>query len=127
MAVSRLNFIGENNHTDNTLANERTFLGYLRTSLALSIIGVMIAQLYRLQHSEDPDPNFGYYVLSKPLAAIFYCAALCVVLLGCLRFWRQQSAMAVGKTHAGGFELISIGAGLLLVSDAQSEEREQGI
>ena len=105
MAVPRLNSTGERNRTDHALANERTFLGYLRTSLALSIIGVMIAQLYRLEHSQDPDPIFGYYVLSKPLAAIFYCAALCVVLLGCLRFWRQQSAMAVGKAHAGGFEI----------------------
>ena len=83
-------------------ANERTFLGYLRTSIALSIIGVMIAQLYRLQHREDPDPVFGYYVLSKPLSAIFQSSALCVVLLGCIRFWRQQSAMAIGKMHAGG-------------------------
>ena len=87
----------------------------------------MIAQLYRLQHREDPDPDFGYYVLSKPLAVIFYSAALCVVLLGCVRFWRQQSAMAIGKTHAGGWELISIGVGLLLVSDAQSEGRAREI
>lgn len=87
----------------------------------------MIAQLYRLQHSEYPDPVFGYYVLSKPLAAIFYVAALCVVLLGCIRFWRLQNAMAIGKMHAGGWELITIGVGCLLVSDAQSAGREEKI
>ncbi|KAK5171946.1 uncharacterized protein LTR77_003583 [Saxophila tyrrhenica] len=93
------------------LANERTFLGYLRTSVALSMIGAVIAQLYRLQHRPNPDDVFGYYVLSKPLAGIFQGAALIVVLLGGIRFWRQQNAMAIGKVHAGGFELI--GSGIL--------------
>jgi hypothetical protein len=86
----------------------------------------MIAQLYRLQHSEDPSPIFGYFVLSKPLSVIFQSSALCVVILGCIRFWRQQSAMAIGKMHAGGWELISIGVGSFLVSRAQPEERKEG-
>jgi hypothetical protein len=86
----------------------------------------MIAQLYRLQHSEDPSPVFGYYALSKPLSVIFQSSALCVVLLGCIRFWRQQSAMAIGKMHAGGWELIAIAIGSFLVSRAQPEERKEG-
>ena len=85
--------------------------------------GVMIAQLYRLQHRENPSPVFGYFVLSKPLSVIFQSAALVVVLLGCIRFWRQQSAMAIGKMHAGGWELILIAIGSFLVSVIQPEER----
>ena len=102
--------------TNVTTANERTFLGYLRTSVALSILGTLIAQLYRLQHRENPSNIFGYFVLSKPLSAIFQCAALCIVLVGGIRFWRQQSAMAIGRVHAGGWEVIAVAVGSFLVS-----------
>jgi uncharacterized membrane protein YidH (DUF202 family) len=89
----------------------------LRTSLALAIIGVIVAQLYRLQHAPHPDPKFGYYVLSKPIACIFHVSAACVALLGSLRFFRQQNAMAAGKVRAGGWEVMIIGSYVLLVSN----------
>ncbi|KAK5131305.1 hypothetical protein LTR08_001144 [Meristemomyces frigidus] len=99
------------------LANERTYLGYLRTSVALSIIGITVAQLYRLQHVAQPNSVFGYFVLSKPIAAIFQLSALGMSVLGAIRFYRQQSAMAVGKVHSGGWEILFISVymfGLLL-------------
>jgi len=34
-------------------ANERTYLAYLRTSVALAMLGIVVAQLYRLQ----PGPS----------------------------------------------------------------------
>ncbi|KAF2217411.1 hypothetical protein CERZMDRAFT_12151, partial [Cercospora zeae-maydis SCOH1-5] len=64
------------------LANERTFLGYLRTSVSLSMTGVVVAQLWRLQHAPHPDPVFGYFVLSIPIALLLQFAAMIVVLLG---------------------------------------------
>lgn len=81
----------------------------------LSMIGVMIAQLYRLQHKPNPDDVFGYFVLSKPLSMVFQAAALVVSLMGGIRFFRQQSAMAVGKVHAGGWELMGSGIASLVV------------
>ena len=99
------------------IANERTFLGYLRTSLALAMLGVVIAQLYRLQHSPNPDSTFGFFVLSKPISCIFHGSAICVALLGSVRFFRQQHAMAIGRIQAGGFEILIIGVYILLVSD----------
>ena len=81
------------------------------------MIGVIIAQLYRLQHAPHPDPKFGYFVLSKPIACIFHVSAACVALLGSLRFFRQQNAMAAGKVQAGGGELMIIGSFVLLVSN----------
>ncbi|KAF1824533.1 uncharacterized protein K489DRAFT_184379 [Dissoconium aciculare CBS 342.82] len=90
------------------LANERTFLAYLRTSLVFSMLGVLIAQLYRLQHSPSPGVIFGYYVLSLPLSILFQCAAILVLGLGCIRFYRQQAAMARGKVHAGGWDLYTL-------------------
>ncbi|WPB01722.1 uncharacterized protein RHO25_006353 [Cercospora beticola] len=98
------------------LANERTFLGYLRTSVALSMMGVVVAQLWRLQHSPNPDPVFGFYVLSIPIAVILQSAALIVVVIGAIRYWRQQDAMAVyGKVVSGGWELGVVGVGSLLI------------
>jgi len=87
------------------LALERTYLGYLRTSVALSIAGVTVAQLFRLQHAYNPDLEFGFYVVGIPLAACFIGSAIVVVLLGAVRFWRQQRAIVRGKVWAGGWEI----------------------
>ncbi|KZF25312.1 hypothetical protein L228DRAFT_280563 [Xylona heveae TC161] len=91
------------------LALERTFLGYLRTSLALSMIGVTITQLFRLQHALDPNPVLGYYVLGKPLGCLCLGSAIVVVLSGAFRCWRQQNAMVRRKILVGGWELKLIG------------------
>ena len=99
-------------------ALERTYLGYLRTSLALSMTGVTIAQLFRLQHSYHPDAEFGFFVTGKPLAACFIGAAIVVVGLGAIRFWRQQSAMSRGKVWAGGWEVKVIMVLAVLVSSS---------
>ncbi|KAL8670722.1 MAG: hypothetical protein Q9168_004749 [Polycauliona sp. 1 TL-2023] len=88
-------------------ALERTYLGYLRTSLALAFLGVFIAQLFRLQHAVDPDPVFGFFVLGKPLSCICTAAAIVTNLLGAHRFWRQQNAMLRGKVLCGGWEVYA--------------------
>ncbi|KAI5246103.1 hypothetical protein E4T43_02771 [Aureobasidium subglaciale] len=100
------------------VANERTFLAYQRTSLALSMLGIVTAQLFSLQHLPDPasDPVFGYHTLGKPLAALFQSAAIVVILIGGHRFWRQQMNMARGRVWAGGWEIWSIMGFMLLVS-----------
>jgi len=100
------------------LANERTFLGYLRTSVTLAILSVMIAQLWMLEHSVDPSKTFGYYLLSKPLAVIFQGAAICVILAGSIRFLRQQNAMAIGRVHGGGWEINFVGGACFTVGEA---------
>jgi len=82
------------------------------------MLGVTIAQLYRLQHTAHPNSVFGYFVLSKPIASLFQCAALGMALLGAIRFYRQQSAMAIGKVHAGGWEVYTIGIIIFLVRQA---------
>lgn len=100
-------------------ANERTFLGYLRTSITLSMMGIFLAQLWTLEHTLNPSEVFGYFILSKPLALIFQSAALCLTIIGTIRFWRQQSAMAIGKVHAGGWEITTTAAGSFLVGEVK--------
>jgi hypothetical protein len=87
------------------------------------MLGVIVAQLYRLQHTQSPDPVFGYFALSKPLSAILHCSALGMVLLGGVRFWRQQAAIARGKVYACGFEVLIIMASMALVSLSSGVER----
>ena len=91
-------------------------MGYLRTSLALSMTGVTIAQLFRLQHSYNPKKDFGFFATGTPLAACFILAATIVLSLGAIRFWRQQSAIVRGKVIAGGWEINIIMIGSILVS-----------
>ncbi|KAB8304180.1 hypothetical protein EYC80_003599 [Monilinia laxa] len=97
------------------LALERTFLAYLRTSLTLSMLGVSIAQLFRLQHSPTPNRLIGFFVLGKPLACICQVAAITTLLIGAIRSWRHQNAIVRGKALLGGFDVIVIGAGLFCI------------
>jgi uncharacterized membrane protein YidH (DUF202 family) len=109
--------IDEGSHRDH-LALERTFLGYLRTSLAFAMTGVLIAQLFRLQHTVNPNLNLGFFVMGIPLAAIFIGFGAVVLLVGAFRFWRQQNAMIRGKVHRGGLEISMVMLGSIVVSCA---------
>jgi uncharacterized membrane protein YidH (DUF202 family) len=99
-------------------ALERTFLGYLRTSLALSITGIMIAQLLRLDSllSQPSKPTPNHAIGGVPLAAAFIIGSIVTVLTGAIRFWRQQVAMAEGKVWAGGPELLFVWGTFVAVS-----------
>ena len=101
------------------IALERTFLGYLRTSLALSIVAVIIAQLFKLEHNVKPNKTFGFYALSIPLSCACIGSAMVVLILGAYRFWRQQNAILRGKVHAGGWEVNAIGVTVLMVCGRQ--------
>ncbi|KFY42629.1 hypothetical protein V494_02327 [Pseudogymnoascus sp. VKM F-4513 (FW-928)] len=111
----QISVIVDQAHNRDHLALERTFLGYLRTSQALSMLGVIISQLFTLQKSIAPDPHIGYFVTGKPLGAICQGAAMATLLLGTFRWWRQQNAITRGKALAGGFELTLIGLLVLLL------------
>ncbi|EXK84987.1 hypothetical protein FOQG_10942 [Fusarium oxysporum f. sp. raphani 54005] len=90
------------------LANERTFLGYLRTSVAMSMVGTLVAQLFSLQH-EGQHQAFGYFVTGKPLAMTCYSFSIGTIILGAVRTWRHQRTMMSGKALVGGFELHLLG------------------
>jgi hypothetical protein len=78
--------------------------------------GVLIAQLFRLQRSNQDQDRLRFYQVGIPLSVTCHCVAVIVALIGAYRFWRQQSAIARGKVHAGGWELNSVGILLFLVS-----------
>ncbi|KAF3481612.1 uncharacterized protein GIQ15_04371 [Arthroderma uncinatum] len=99
-------------------ALERTYLAYMRTSLTFAILGVLIAQLFSLNHAVVHNPHFGFHHIGKPLACVCHVLAILVALAGAYRFWRQQHALARGKVYAGGRELnfiALVSAGIILV------------
>ncbi|KAJ5675449.1 hypothetical protein N7462_008346 [Penicillium macrosclerotiorum] len=106
--------VPQKNNRDH-FALERTFLAYIRTSVVVAMQGVLIAQLFRLQRSNAAEDRLRFYEVGIPLAVACYSVAIAVALIGAYRFWRQQSAISVGKVHAGGWELNSVGILLFLV------------
>ena len=87
-----------------TVALERTFLSYLRTSSILALTGVMIAQLHMLQQS---DKTLERYEPGMVLAMACYASATWILLCGACRFMRFQQALVRGKSLVGGLELMS--------------------
>ena len=77
--------------------------------------GVLIAQLFRLQRPSTPLNRLRFYDVGIPLAVTCYGVAAIVAFIGAYRFWRQQSAISLGKIHAGGWDLNSVGILLGLV------------
>ncbi|KAJ5591400.1 hypothetical protein N7450_005372 [Penicillium hetheringtonii] len=96
-------------------ALERTFLAYIRTSVVIAMQGVLIAQLFRLQRSQSQEDRLKFYDVGIPLSVTCHCVAVIVALIGAYRFWRQQSAVSLGKVYAGGWEVNSVGILLFLI------------
>lgn len=72
--------------------------------------------LSRLQRAPTPDPRFGFFVIGRPLACICHLGAITVCGIGAFKTWKTQNAMVRGKALSGGFEIIFVGVGVLLVS-----------
>jgi uncharacterized membrane protein YidH (DUF202 family) len=111
---SHVSIVVETTASRDHLANERTFLAWVRTSLALSMMGVVTTQLFTLQASHVPNMNLSFFSLGEPLGCVCQGAALVNVLIGAYRFWYQQSAMVKGLATGGGYDLLFIT--LLVVS-----------
>jgi uncharacterized membrane protein YidH (DUF202 family) len=86
---------------------ERTFLAWLRTSLAFASIGIAITQLFRLStslsdgsHSTDSDPYLHTRQLGKPLGATFLGISMLVLFVGFHRYFESQHWIIRGKFPA---------------------------
>ncbi|KAK1985373.1 hypothetical protein LZ30DRAFT_553964, partial [Colletotrichum cereale] len=87
------------------LALERTFLAWLRTSLAFASIGIAVTQLFRLNSSlsgpGSAEPNaHTLRQLGKPLGATFLAVSILVLFLGYQRYSRAQRWVMKGKFPA---------------------------
>ena len=122
------------------LANERTFHAWLRFSMSLSTTGVVLAQMSQIQRAVHPsrEREFKYFVLGAPQACICQAAAIVVLLMGFIRFWKQERAMLNGFVRVSGWELwVAFGLLLLvrhcpmenelLTDTSRSSERSSGL
>ncbi|KAL6715675.1 hypothetical protein ACLMJK_006636 [Lecanora helva] len=109
------------------LALERTFLAWLRTSLAFASIGIAITQLFRLNTTisereglEPHNPPNTYHLrqVGKPLGATFLGIAILVLLVGGRRYFESQYWIIRGKFPAsrGSVFLITFVALTLIVT-----------
>lgn len=78
--------------------------------------GVLISQLFRIQHTANPNPKIGFYAIGEPLSVAFIGMAIFVLLVGVIRFWRLQDALIRGKALAGGWEILLVMTTSALVS-----------
>ncbi|CAG8582611.1 4756_t:CDS:2, partial [Paraglomus occultum] len=94
------------------LANERTFLAWLRTSLSFVSIGIAVTQLFRLNPSKHD--HSGKEVIGKVIGIAFTVLGVVFLLLGVIRYFHSQHTMTLGEFPAsrGG---VAIGTGLTLI------------
>ncbi|CAG8658587.1 2202_t:CDS:2 [Acaulospora morrowiae] len=93
------------------LANERTFLAWLRTSLSFIGIGVAITQLFRLTDSRSND----FSNIGKPLGIVFIILGIVFLLFGLSRYFHSQNMMTQGQFPASRGAVV-IGAILTILA-----------
>ncbi|KAG6000217.1 hypothetical protein E4U43_001665 [Claviceps pusilla] len=111
------------------LALERTFLAWLRTSLAFASIGIAVTQLFRLNttlsdgsghgHGHGTSHNATIRRLGKPLGATFLAISILTLLLGTRRYFVGQAWVIRGKFPASRGTVIVVAAlalAIMLVS-----------
>lgn len=109
------------------LALERTFLAWLRTSLAFASIGIAVTQLFRLNTTiskregytpSNPENSTHLRQVGKPLGATFLGIAILVLLVGGRRYFESQYWIIRGKFPAsrGSVFLITFVALALIVT-----------
>jgi len=81
---------------------ERTFLAWLRTSLAFASIGIAITQLFRLNTSlaDDGQQADRLRHMGKPLGATFLAISILILFLGYKRYLSAQYWVIKGKFPA---------------------------
>ncbi|KAF8576671.1 hypothetical protein K439DRAFT_1637729 [Ramaria rubella] len=101
------------------LASERTFLAYMRTSLAIAGMGVALVQLFAITAAKNLSSEaeavelFGLGAtvqrFSRPLGTTTVFLGLCVLALGIYRYFKIQHAMLQGLFPAarGGLVLLT--------------------
>ncbi|GBE85211.1 hypothetical protein BKA93DRAFT_737765 [Sparassis latifolia] len=97
------------------LASERTFLAYVRTSVAISSTGVALVQLFTI--AEASNQKLEKY--SRPLGATFIMIGLFTLALGGARYFEVQGALIRGVYPAIRISVVlvsvALGAVILIV------------
>lgn len=82
------------------LALERTFLSWIRTATALISFGVVITQLFVFK---KVDVRKG-----SVLGAFTSAGGILIVLIGCVRYFKQQKHLTHGNATSAGWEIMAL-------------------
>ncbi|MCE3276378.1 MAG: putative rane protein [Propionibacteriaceae bacterium] len=96
------------------LANERTFLAWLRTGLGLIVLGLAAAQFMEV----DRTLVSGIRAVSD-FAAVLIVAGTLIALIGCVRYFRGRDQIEVTRFQPAG-RGIALATGLVVVVAALS-------
>ena len=104
------------------LSIERTFLAWLRTSLAFASIGIAVTQLFRLNTTvanHDPIDTGAVRLrgVGKPLGSTFLAIAIVVLFVGFHRYFESQYWIIRGRFPAsrGSVFIVALIAAVLMV------------
>ncbi|KAI7866895.1 hypothetical protein BDF14DRAFT_1727459, partial [Spinellus fusiger] len=81
------------------LANERTYLAWLRTSLSMITVGIAITQLYHLQPEGD-QVDHRQTDTGRRLGITFIVFSIVFLYFGNARYFHSQAAMTKGQFPA---------------------------
>jgi len=102
------------------LASERTWLAYIRTSLAISSAGVALVQLFTIAASRSPTTGdrLGATIQkwARPIGATSVLIGLGVCLLGFVRYFVIQHALTKGKFPTARLEVHAVSILLALMT-----------
>lgn len=90
------------------MANERTFLAWLRTSLSLVTIGIGIVQLLKMKKEDESIRQY-----AKPVGASFVMIGIATLMMGFLRYFRVQSMLVTSFYPASQYS-VSLVVALVL-------------
>ena len=74
------------------MANQRTFLSFLRTSLYFSIAGISINDLILLKHGDL-------------LVVLFLVISFLLLLFGLINYFKQKKKIANSRKHIGDYKI----------------------
>ncbi|KAK6204990.1 uncharacterized protein RJT21DRAFT_111533 [Scheffersomyces amazonensis] len=110
------------------LANERTFLAWLRTSLSFITIGIGVTQLLRLEDKSSSvsvngavliltpdDTSASIYKYGKPLGSIFIVLGIITLLFGVVRFFQVQTMLTKNYYPASRLSILILITAVLIV------------
>ncbi|KAF9521208.1 hypothetical protein BS47DRAFT_1335329 [Hydnum rufescens UP504] len=83
------------------LANERTWLAYLRTSLALGSAGVVLVQLFNTSAANESGKaglsSWHIQRFARPLGATTVAMGIMILCIGAYRYFKIQHALTIGR------------------------------
>lgn len=108
------------------MANERTFLAWLRTSLSFITIGIGITQLFRLEDKpskvlinrfvvELDNTSHAITEYGRPLGCIFIVLGILTLLFGVVRYFKVQHMLVKNYYPATRLSVLILISLLLIV------------